>query len=60
VSVLPCLLSDVATTTGANAGSWDGLKQIPTGRLIFWLVSLSSEEIVGFVVEGAVDLLLSS
>jgi hypothetical protein len=46
--------------TMTTIGSWEDQTILPGGRLLTWLVSLSSDEIKGFIVEGTVcDLLLS-
>jgi hypothetical protein len=38
--------------TVTDVGSWENHTVLPGGRLLSWLVSLSSEDIMGFIVEG--------
>jgi hypothetical protein len=38
--------------TESAIGSWEDRMVLPGGRLLSWLVSMRSEEIMGFIVEG--------
>jgi hypothetical protein len=43
--------------TLSGIGSWENQTILPGGRLVAWLVSLLTEEIIGFVVQGLLSFL---